>query len=55
MLKNRNVIIYIFVLLIISFMSVGYAYYGQLLEFSGNINLKPDGKFRIDNIIRLML
>ncbi|MGM9878327.1 MAG: hypothetical protein ACI33S_06750 [Bacilli bacterium] len=51
MLKNRNVIIYIFVLLIISFMSVGYAYYGQLLEFSGNINLKPDGKFRIDNII----
>lgn len=51
MSKNRNVIIYIFVLLIISFMSVGYAYYGQLLEFSGNINLKPDGKFRIDNII----
>ena len=51
MLKNRNVIIYILVLLIISFMSIGYAYYGQLLEFSGNVNLKPDGKFRIDNII----
>lgn len=51
MLKKQNVIIYLSVLLIISFMSIGYAYYGQLLDFSGNVSLKPDGKFRIDNII----
>lgn len=51
MWKNHNIIIYLFVLVIISFMSIGYAYYGQLLEFSGTVSLEPDGKFRIDNVM----
>lgn len=51
MLKKQNVIICLSVLVIVSFMSVGYAYYGQLLEFSGTVSIKPDGKFRIDNVM----
>lgn len=51
MRKNQNIIICLSVLVIVLFMSIGYAYYGQLLEFSGSVSLEPDGKFRIDNVM----
>ena len=51
MWKNHNIIICLSVLVIVLFMSIGYAYYGQLLEFSGSVSLEPDGKFRIDNVM----
>lgn len=51
MIKKHNIIIYLLVLVIISIMSIGYAYYGQLLDFSGLVSLAPDGKFRIDNVM----
>lgn len=51
MIKKQNIFIYLLVLVIISIMSIGYAYYGQLLEFSGRVSLLPDGKFRIDNVM----
>lgn len=48
--KFHNVIIPFVVLLLVSFMTMGYAYYGKLLEFGGNVTLKPDGKLHITNI-----
>lgn len=39
-----------FVLLLFS-ISVGYALYGKMFDFSGNVSLKPDGKLEIVNIL----
>ena len=48
--KHQNTILLILVILLICFMTIGYASYGEILEFSGGVSLKPDGKLEVINI-----
>ena len=49
-LKYRNVILVILVIIVISFMTIGFARYGAIIELGGTVSLKPDGKLSVDNI-----
>lgn len=48
--KNQNIFLLLLVVMVISFMTVGFASYGKILEFGGSVTLKPDGKLEILNI-----
>lgn len=49
-LKYQNVILVVLVIFVISFMTIGFARYGAIIELGGSVSLKPDGKLLIDNI-----
>ena len=42
----------IFFTCMLSFLCVGFAYYTQIIQISGQIGLKPQGTFRITNVLR---
>lgn len=48
--KYKNVIIFVSLILVISFITIGYALYGKVLNFSGNILVQKVGTVEITNI-----
>ena len=49
-MKKNNIIITILFLLTIIFMSVGFAQYGQIVNFNGTVVAKPDGIVYISSV-----
>lgn len=54
--KSENIGIHVFVtavfVLVLSFLSVGYALYTQVVRVAGTLSLNPQGTFRISNVIK---
>ena len=48
--SRTGVILSILVVAVITFMTVGFASYGQILNFSGTVGLQPQGDVRITNV-----
>lgn len=48
--KFKNVILVGLVIIVISFMTIGFARYGAIINLSGTINLAPDGKVVVNNV-----
>lgn len=47
---NANIVMSILLVIVLSFVSVGYALYGQNLGFTGNVAVNPQGKIAITNV-----
>ena len=57
--KNRDItqlrfgiLVTIFFMGMLSFLSVGFAFYTQVISIAGNVSLSPQGDFRITNVLR---
>ena len=48
--KYQNFILIVVVIILFCFMTIGFALYGEMFEFSGGVTLKPDGKLEVLNI-----
>ena len=48
--KRLNIILIIALIATLGFMTVGFAAYGQILDFSGTVIVQPQGKIRITNV-----
>lgn len=46
----QNIVVFLLLILAITCMTAGYALYGQLVELTGIVALKPDGKLEVLNI-----
>ena len=47
--KYQNIILAVVIIMMLCFMTVGFALYGEMFEFSGGVTLKPDGKLEVLN------
>lgn len=47
---NINIAMSILLVVVLSFISIGYALYGQILNVNGNVTFKPQGKIAITNV-----
>ena len=47
---NTNIVMTILMVVVLSFVSVGYAYYNQNLGINGRVTVKPQGKIAITNV-----
>ncbi len=48
---NTNIVMAILMFVVLSFVSVGYAYYSQNLGLNGSITINPQGKIAITNVV----
>lgn len=48
--KYQNIILTVVIIMMLCFMTVGFALYGEMFEFSGGVTLKPDGKLEVLNV-----
>lgn len=48
--KYQNFILAVVIILMLCFMTSGFALYGELFEFNGEVTLKPDGKLEVLNV-----
>ena len=48
--KYQNIILAVVIIMMLCFMTVGFALYGEMFEFSGGVTLKPDGKLEVLNV-----
>ena len=48
---NTNIVMSILLVVVLSFVSVGYAYYSQRLTINGSVTIKPQGKIAITNVV----
>ena len=48
---NTNIVMSILLVVVLSFVSLGYAYYSQRLTANGSVTIKPQGKIAITNVV----